>query len=308
MEMYPMFARLILSATLALGLGLPAAAERLTEAPLVDAAWLADHLDNPSLVVIDVRDPAQGADPYAQGHVPGALSAPYSGHGWREEVGGIPGMLPPVEAIAARIGALGVDGDSHVVIVPQGVDSTEFGRATRVYWTFKVLGHDAVSILDGGHNAWTAAGLPVETEAATATPASFTPAFRPELVADAGAVRAALENPVQLIDGRPEAQYRGVDKSRAVRSHGTVPGALNIPHGQLYDGNAFATPETVRALVAALGVGEDDPTITFCNTGHWASITWFALSEVAGRDGVAMYDGSMADWSRDPANPMVVLN
>lgn len=297
----------ILAVTLWAGVA-PAHAERLTEAPLVDAAWLAAHLDNPALVVIDVRDPVDGVSAYDAGHVPGAVSAPYVGHGWRAEVDGIPGMLPPVDVIAGRIGQLGVGADSQVVVLSDGVNSTEFGKATRVYWTLKVLGHDAVAILDGGFRAWTAAGLPVSTEARAPTPARFAATLQPDLLASQAEVRAALDQPVNLLDGRPEAQYRGQEKSPVARVAGTLPGAVNIPHSKVYDGTRFASPETVRALAAAAGIDAMRPTIAFCNTGHWASIAWFALSEVGGYADVAMFDGSMAEWTRDPANPVALLN
>lgn len=286
----------------------PGLAERLTEAPLVTADWLADTLGHESLVVIDVRDPEEGRDVYAAGHVPGSVSAPYGDYGWREQVGRIPGMLPPVDSIASRIGALGVDGDRHVVILSDGANSTEFGKATRVYWTFKVLGHDAVSILDGGFRAWQAAGKPVSTEATLPVTATFTPDFQPRYLAAADAVRDAIDSPVQLVDGRPEAQYRGLEKSGVARVPGTVPTAVNIPHGDLYDGTTFADSAVMARLTAAVDLDPDLPVITFCNTGHWASIAWFAISEIAGNPQTAMYDGSMADWTWAEGNPVVVLN
>jgi thiosulfate/3-mercaptopyruvate sulfurtransferase len=291
-----------------IGLTPAAHADRLTESPLVDSAWLAQHLDRDALVVIDVRDPVDGVSAYDAGHVPGAISAPYVGFGWRAEVEGIPGMLPPVGAIADKIAQLGVDGNSQVVILSDGVNSTEFGKATRVYWTFKVLGHEAVAILDGGFRAWTAAGQPVSTDARTPTPAGFTADLQPDLLATIDEVRAALDQQVNLLDGRPESQYRGQDKSPVARVPGTLPGAVNIPHSQVYDGTRFVDRETMRRMADAAGVIEGRPTIAFCNTGHWASIAWFALSEVGGFKDVAMFDGSMAEWTSDPANPVLVMN
>ena len=87
---------------------------------------------------------------------------------------------------------------------------------------------------------------------------------------------------------------------------GTIPGAVNIRHGDLYSGEqaVFARPETVKALSEAVGLAENEENITFCNTGHWASVTWFALSEVLGNKNTSMYDGSMAEWAADPARPI----
>lgn len=284
----------------------PAAyAERLTDSPLVDPAWLRAHLGAEELVILDVRDPdkdGKGAD-YAGGHLPGAVSAPYAGYGWRVERDGIPGMLPPTDEIAARIGALGIDSADHVVIVAQGSDSTEFGKATRVYWTFKVLGHDAVSILDGGQLAWLAEGGAVTTDAVAPEPAVFAATLRPELVATTEQVAAAIGNGVALVDGRPAAQYRGEEKSGVVRVAGTIPTAVNIEQSNFYQ-SRFIKPDAVATLEQAVGLTGQEETITFCNTGHWASIAWFGISEVAGNKNVAMYDGSMAEWTRDESRPV----
>lgn len=301
--------RALTAAILGIWIGVaPAHAERLTDSPLVDAAWLAANLDHASLVIVDVRDPVDGVSAYDAGHVPGAVSAPYVGYGWRAEVNGIPGMLPPLPTIAGKIGNLGIDADKQVVILSDGVDSTEFGKATRVYWTLKVLGHDAVTILDGGHRAWVAAGQPVTTTVATPAVVTFTADLQPQLLATIDEVRAALDQPVNLLDGRPETQYRGQDKSPVARVAGTLPGAVNIPHSQVYDGTRFASPDGMRALATAAGIDPARPTIAFCNTGHWASIAWFALSEVGGFADVAMFDGSMAEWTRDEGNPVAVMN
>lgn len=278
-------------------------AERLTDQPLVDSAWLQQNLENESLVVLDVRDAVENVSPYATAHIPGAISAPYSTSGWRLEIEGVPGQFPGVEPTTQLIGSLGIDNDDHVVIVPKGTDSSEIGAATRVYWTFKVLGHDAVSILDGGARAWEAAGGPVTTEATALEPTTFTADFRSELLATTADVQQALAAGVKLVDGRPAAQYRGEAKSPVVATAGTLPGAVNIEHSTLYDASAaaFSDSETVASLAAAVGLDADDPNIAFCNTGHWASVAWFGLSEVLGNKNTRMYDGSMAEWTADPS-------
>ncbi|PSJ62986.1 sulfurtransferase [Pseudaminobacter soli (ex Li et al. 2025)] len=283
-----------------------AQAERLTDQPLVDAAWLKAHLGDKSLVVIDIRDADKEGNPYDKGHVPGAVNAPYSTAGWRAEVNGVPGMLPAVDQISKTIGALGISNDSHVVIVPNGTDSSEFGGATRVYWTFKVLGHDAVSILDGGERGWEAAGGELSTEAAKPAPASFTGELRKELLATTADVEQARAEGTKLVDGRPAAQFKGEAKSPVVRIAGTIPGAVNLENSKLYDTNkaSFASKEEVAKLSNAVGLGNDEKNIAFCNTGHWASVVWFGLSEIEGNKNTKMYDGSMAEWAADPERPV----
>lgn len=285
-----------------------AQAERLTDKPLVDAAWLADHLGNKNLVVIDIRDATKSGDPYAAGHVPGAISAKYSASGWRASINGAPGMLPPKEQIEKIIADLGVNNESHVVVVSAGTDASEFGGATRVYWTFKVLGHDAVSVLDGGYAAWTKAGREVSKDAVKLAPGDFKANFRPELRAEVQQVKDAIASDTNLVDARSVAQFIGKEKTNTVQKLGTVPTAVNVNFDKFYhaDKPAFASAAEIYDLVKAAKVSDENGIITFCNTGHLASIAWFGLSEVEGLKNVRLYDGSMSDWTTDPSRPVVV--
>lgn len=299
----------LLTAIAALGfaaMGSTVQAERLTDAPLVDAAWLQQHLGNDSLVVLDVRDAVDNVVPYTVGHIPGSISAPYSSAGWRQELQGVPGQFPGEDVAAKLIGDLGISNDDHVVIVPQGTDASEFGAATRIYWTFKVLGHDAVSILNGGARAWTSANGELTAEATTLQPTTFNAQFRQDLLASTADVQAALADGTALIDGRPAAQYRGEAKSPVVRVAGTIPGSVNLENGLLYsaDNASFANADVVAQFASGLGVDADEKNIVFCNTGHWASIVWFGLSEVQGNKNTRMYDGSMAEWAADESRPV----
>jgi thiosulfate/3-mercaptopyruvate sulfurtransferase len=283
-------------------------AERLTDKPLVDAAWLTSHIGDKSLVVIDIRDtPKDAANPYVAGHVPGAISAPYSA-GWRATVNGVPGDLPPLEQIQGLIAGLGVNDDTQVVIVPAGTDASEFGSATRVYWTFKVLGHDAVTILDGGWNAWTKASAEVSTDAVTPAAGDFKATLRPELIAEAKEVKDAIDNDTTLVDARSVAQFIGQEKTNTVKELGTIPTAVNINFDKFYDkANAsFASADAIAKLAKEAGLTQDSDFIAFCNTGHLASIAWFGLSEIEGFKKVRLYDGSMADWTNDAANPVII--
>lgn len=288
-------------------LAAPAFAEEAA-GPLVDAAWVKSHLGQENVVILDIRDKVAETDLGDKPYIPGAVVAPYSTAGWRTEVNGVPGMLPPLEQITKLIGDLGIDNDDHVVIVPWGTDSSEFGGATRVYWTFKYLGHDEVSILDGGWRQYDAAGGERVATAATPEPAQFSYELREELLATTEEVQAALKDGTKLVDGRPVEQYEGKSKSPVVRTVGTLPGAVNIVHSTLYSGELAlaSTPETVKTLMEKVGVGADEKNIAFCNTGHWASVAWFGLSEIAGNKNTSMYDGSMAEWTADEARPVEV--
>ncbi len=282
-----------------------AAAPARAATPLVNAAWIKDNIGKPNVVFLDVRGSA-GA--FRAGHIPGAVFTSYGPNTWRVEIKGVPGMLPPVKNLEKLIGGLGIGNADHVVLVPGGYSAGEMGVATRIYWTFKVLGHDAVSILDGGMIAYAADRKnPLEKKFARPIPKPFKANFRPELVATASDIKKALGGDgTALLDLRSNDQFLGINKSGSIKRPGTLKGAVNLP-GQwitVNDGGTFRSVDVLRRLYAAAKAPTDGKAITFCNTGHWASLGWFVNSELLGNKKTKMYDGSLADWSRDPANPM----
>ncbi len=273
--------------------------------PLIDAAWVKANIATPGVVFLDVRGSPQA---FRAGHIPGAVFTSYEGDKWRVEINHVSGMLPPVRQLEKLIGWFGIGNDSHVVLVPGGYSSAEMGVATRIYWTFKVLGHDNVSILDGGMLAYAADKKnPLEKTFTRPEPKPFKANFRPRLIATASDVKKALGGDgTALIDSRPTDQFLGVNKSSSVKRPGTLSGAINLPGRWMTvdDGGRFRTVEVLRRLYAARKAPTEGSAITFCNTGHWASLGWFVNSELLGNSKTKMYDGSLADWSRDPANPM----
>lgn len=303
----------LLTAALALlvTLVLPLAA-RAAE-PLVDVAWLKSKLGQPGIVVIDLR-PAKAL--YLAGHIPGAVYSDYAKDGWREKnAAGVEGMLPTPEKIEALIGRLGIDNQTHVVIVPEGRSAQDMGTGTRVYWTFKVMGHDNVSILNGGFLAWVAevdaAKKPVNPLASDdvkPAPKTFKAAVRKDMLIEKGDVQKALAASTPLIDNRPQDFYMGLSKSPAAKKAGTIPGALSIPDSWLTvnNGGMFRSKAQLAAIYKAANVPTSGDQITFCNTGHWASLGWFVSSEILGNKAVKMYDGSMAEWTSDASAPVEV--
>lgn len=309
MELLDMIKPRILKAALAALFLFAAAGAARAATPLVDVAWLKSNLTKPNLVVLDVRSPIGNGgsrDAFGQGHIPGAIYTDYLADGWRVSRDGVPGMLPPMADLEKLIGGMGIGNTDHVVLIAGGLNAADMGSATRIYWTFKVAGHDAVSILDGGHAAWVAAGAPIETGPSSRPAKKFTAVFRPELVATRADVVAAQKAGAVLIDNRPPAQYSGGAKHPAATRAGTIPGAVNLPQEKITknDGGYFEDSGTIDKLLAAVGVKKGEPAITFCNTGHWASLGWFVEHELRGNAQTRMYDGSMVDYTADPALPV----
>jgi len=272
--------------------------------PLVSAAWVKENYATEGIVFLDARHVSS----FRQAAIPGAVNTNYGKDGWRIKKGELPGMLPPVDKLEKLIGKLGISNTDHVVVVAGGYGASEMGIATRIYWTFKVLGHDQVSILDGGMEAYFELGkkVPLSRNIPRPRQKSFKAAPNWDLVATDKDVAAAGTNGVALVDSRPNDQFLGVNKSSSVKRHGTLAGARNLPGKWLTvdDGGFFRRPDVLKKLFAAVGVKPDQPSIAFCNTGHWASLGWFVSHELMGNDQVKLYDGSMAQWTRKPENPV----
>lgn len=273
--------------------------------PLVDAAWVKANLGKPGIVVVDI----QGTSDFLRGHIPGAASTDFGKSGWREEnADKVPGMLPAkLDKLVAHIGSLGIDNNSHVVLVAPGGGYSDMGFATRIYWTFKVLGHDNLSILNGGMAAWTKdKANPLETGAAKVTAKTFTPHPRLDMIATVADVKAAKAKGVLLVDNRPEDQFVGINGSPAAKENGTLPGAHNLPSGWTTEngGGMFRPKTELEKLFKVASVPTSGEQINFCNTGHWASVGWFVSSELMGNKKARIYDGSMTEWTITKAGPV----
>jgi thiosulfate/3-mercaptopyruvate sulfurtransferase len=300
--------RLLRRTVIAVLFGLSLAGPALAEAiePLVPPAWLKARLGTQNLVVLDIRSAIDGGGPeaFVKAHIPGAIHSDYDKAGWRVTRNGVPFMLPTLPELEKLIGELGIDEDSHVVVVPAGVHASDFGAATRVYWTLKVSGLRKISILDGGFAAWTAAGYATESGKAAISPAIFTATLDKSVLAELDEVqKIARDGGAALIDARPATYFAGKEKAPTVKAYGHIPGAVNIDHASLYDEktNRLKPRTALAALLKPIPAG---PVASYCNTGHWASVNWFVLSELLGRKDAKLFAGSMTEWSADAHRPV----
>jgi thiosulfate/3-mercaptopyruvate sulfurtransferase len=261
--------------------------------PLVQAARVAASIGDPHTAVLDVRPAAA----YQAGHIPGAISADYRTAGWTVPgPGGAAAALPPVDQLAAAIGALGI-GDSDAVVIV----ADDFPAAARVYWTFKVLGHREVSILDGGWKAWTGA---IESGSATRAPAVFTPHYNAAVRAELTEVATAVaDGSATLVDARPASQWSGSVLSPLVHGGGHIPGAVSLDESAILTADGRLKPRDTLALLFPPAGGK--PAIVYCNAGYLSAADWFVLSEVLHRPEAKLYDGSMSEWTSDPSRPVV---
>jgi thiosulfate/3-mercaptopyruvate sulfurtransferase len=286
---------------------------------LVDTAWLAGHLEDPSVVVVDMRWREDGSARamYRAGHIPGGVFLDWSTD-LVDRDHPVAFMLAPPDAFAATMEAAGIGDDAHVVAY-----ADEFGSGPfRLWWASRRYGHANVSVLDGGFGKWVAEGRPTSRARPRRAPARWTPRLVEGLVAAADDVLIARSaDDVVVIDSRPPEQYRGqavwfetgqvpagpdgiAHTSRGDLRAGHVPWASNIPARELYRSDlTMKDPEELRAMLEEAGIQEGSRAITYCGVGISASAMLFAIVR-AGVEDVRLYDASWEEWGRDPDKPV----
>ena len=295
-----------LGAAMLFSAALAASAAGVHAEPLVSVQWLNAHRADPDVVVLDIRSAIDGggAQAFATAHIPGSVHSDYDKAGWRVTRNNVPFMVPTTAELEKLIGDLGIDENSHVIVVPAGVNVLDFGSAARAYWTLKYVGLKNVSILDGGVAAWRQADLPTESGTKAPSPKIFTATVDKSILAEASDVEAIEgKGGATLIDARPASFFSGKEKAPASQAYGHIPGALNIDSARFYDPttNRLKSKAELTAIVIAL---PDGPAVSYCNTGHWASTDWFVLHELLGRKETRLYAGSMVEWSSNANRPI----
>jgi len=259
-------------------------------------------------VIVDCRYDLQnepwGREQYRVGHIPGAvyaslgedLAGPRTGHNGRHPI-------PSVEALAATFGRLGIARDSQVVVYDQ--DSGSW--ASRLWWSLRYLGHDAVAMLDGGWAKWTREGRPTTSGEARRSATFFSAEPRPGMRAGVDEVVAALKDPaLLLVDARAPERFEG--RTEPIdRAAGHIPGAVNhFYQSNLADDGTMLPPEELRERFTRLLQGRDPAqAVMYCGSGVTACHNLIAM-EQAGLPGARLYPGSWSEWSSDPARPIEV--
>ena len=309
---FPFSALRRFAARLAVGLALvlPAltvptlGAEAVT--PLVGVDWLKAHLNDLNLVVLDIRSAIDGGGvkAYEAAHIPGSVHSDYDKAGWRVTRNNVPFMVPTAAELEKLIGDLGIDEDTHVVVVPAGVNVLDFGSAARTYWTLKYAGVGNVSILDGGVAAWQA-GRPAGRERPQAALAQdFQRDARQELAGRGERGRDHREKRRRDFDRRAAGLVLHRQREGAgfagLRPH---PGRAQYRQRRLLRCQDQQTEAESRTRPIANGLSAD-PVVAYCNTGHWASTDWFVLHELLGNKAARLYAGSMVEWTSNASRPL----
>jgi thiosulfate/3-mercaptopyruvate sulfurtransferase len=279
---------------------------------LVTADWLAQHLEDGNVIILDASYKQPGVSPtaredYEAEHIMGAgffdiddVAAP--------DTGPLPHMIPSLERFAEKMSYYGIDnpyrgGQTRVVVY----DTHGLSSAARAWWLLRLYGHDNVAVLDGGFPKWKTEGHPVVDWGFGTLYGYFVPRFRPELLRDKATVLANIDTrQEQLVDARSAGRFDGsAEETWPGRRRGHIPGSRNLPFDQVTDPvtRQMKSAERLRALFDAAGVTFDRPVVASCGSGVTACALAFA-AYLIGHENVAVYDGSWSEWGLPDGPPI----
>ena len=272
---------------------------------LVSTAWLADHLSDPDLRVLDASMYLPGVDRYAKAeydaaHIPGARFFDIddiSDHGSE-----LPHMVPPVEKFLSRLRSMGV-GDGHQVVV---YDCAGLFSAARVWWLFKLMGQNNIAVLDGGFPKWQAEGRPTEDMVPFIRDRHMVVRRQNHLVKDVTQVASASKlGDYEIIDARSPSRFRGeAPEPREGLRPGHIPGSKNVYFQKLMkDDCTLKDPKDIRKIFETAGVDLQKPAITTCGSGVTAAVLCLGL-HLIGKTDYAVYDGSWTEWGQFATLPI----
>ena len=272
---------------------------------LVSTDWLAEHMKDPDLRILDASTYLPGVDrdgrtEYDTVHIPGARF--FDIDDVSDGRSDLPHMVPPIEKFMSRVRAMGV-GDGHQIVV---YDGSGLFSAARVWWLFRLMGQNNIAVLDGGLPKWIAEGREVEDLAPVIRDRHMTVRFQNQMVRDVTQVSSASKlGTSQIVDARAAARFSGEEpEPREGLRLGHIPNSRNVPFTDLLnDDKTMKTPDQTRAIFESAGVDLNKPIITTCGSGVTAAVLGLALERM-GHDMWSLYDGSWTEWGMFPTVPV----
>ncbi|MCR6733487.1 MAG: sulfurtransferase [Afipia sp.] len=275
---------------------------------LVSTEWLAEHLLDPDVRILDctwhhASTNLDGRTQYRGRHLPGSVH--FDIDHVADKSNPLPHMLPNAADFAKKVGLLGIGDGDRVIVYDRLCGGA---AAARVWWMFRVFGHDNVVLLDGGYGKWIKEKLPADMSMVRPEPRSFSATYNSALVRTLGEMRDNLATgAAQVIDGRGPGKFNGTQEDVfPFKKLGHIPNAINIPWADLIhpDTGEFLTPDALAARFAAATIDLERPIVTTCASGITSCVVALALY-LLGHKTAAVYDGSWAEWGLAEDTPAV---
>jgi thiosulfate/3-mercaptopyruvate sulfurtransferase len=274
---------------------------------LVSVNWLQKNLKAPNVVVLDVGAFTQ----YEREHIPGAVKAFGPWQTMNDRYVGF--MMPKVDDLIRMLRSYGVNNDSHVILYDEGVTAQDTAKSARALWTLEALGHNDVSILDGGFAAWKQAGKSVSAKPVVPWPGHFSGRPVKSRLATMGEVKKALHSPaVVFVDNRLPEEDFGHEKKSYIKRYGHLPGSRLWPADFMTNAGIEFSPsllrnkEELKQMARGIGIPADKniEIITYSNRGLQAAMGYFVLHDLLGYENVKLFDGSLLESAVDKSVPM----
>jgi len=273
---------------------------------LVDTAWVAAHLDDPKVRIVDASwhlppTGRNGHDEYREAHIPGAIYFDIDAISDPDTT--LPHMMPTAEAFSAAVGGLGIANNHRVI----AYDSEGLFSAPRVWWMLRAFGHDNVAVMTGGFRIWKSEGRPVSDEPPTPSATEFNAQLNTDMVRSLAQMHANMDSGGELVlDARAANRFAGTEPEfRPGVRPGHIPGSGNLPYSEIVDAEAgaFVSSGDLRNAFDTHGATGTQPITTTCGSGLTACILGLGL-HLIGRDNWAVYDGSWTEWGGSEDTPI----
>jgi thiosulfate/3-mercaptopyruvate sulfurtransferase len=276
--------------------------------PIVFTDWLEKNLDDPKLVIVDIRL----GEEYRAGHIPHAINLPFPSPfenptaPWFVERNGLLLEVPEGADLFNTIGSAGIQGDSLVVVVPKAELPYPLVDATRAADTLMYAGVKNVAVLDGGYDTWAHEGRPVSFDVVEPTPIAYTDIIDETMFISKGYVEKKIGKAI-IIDTREPLDYFGGSLSPSWNRAGHIPTAKCLPALWIWnEDKTYRSADELREMArGVVGTDLSQEIIIYCGVGGFSSAWYFVLKEVLGYTDVKIYHGSAQDWTRDPEAPLV---
>ena len=272
--------------------------------PLVENEWLKDKVCKEGFKILEVH---RLKKQYELSHIPCSIFTNFYTDGWRETRNKIPLLLPSFSELEKFIGSLGISNNDHVIVVAPGTGKYDAAETAAIYFTFKYLGHEKISILNGGFKGWSK-DWDSETETGYTKPiVNFYKAkINEDVLASKEDIIDVLDKKGYLVDARSSDMFIGINTSFPALRTGTIPQSINIPNAWLLKNNTlyFQNKDNLTKIFEHSGVYKSNGQISFCNAGLESALSWFVMSEILDYPNNRLYESSLAEWSRDNSLPM----